>query len=591
MNEQITQDKKMGKILFNIIKKYKIYLLIIVVFVILNTYFSTYPSSIIGKITDLLYDINQNKTEIMNNVFYLVGIAVLLLLLRLPWRSLCAFLSRYLEKDLKNKIFEQFLKIKLQNLQEIKNGELMAYITKDVTEIRVFFYRIISYGTRIIMTTIIGMYVMITGVSLKLTLAIIPPVLITVYLIIKIRKYVEKSFKKAQKYFTDLSEFVQESTDAIRTTKAYCGERNRLKEFIKKNKLLKQSNNVVDVHSTLLSICINICVGLCFGITLIYGSNLVHTGEITVGDLVTFNGYISLIIWPLSWLPGIIARYKRAQISCERLNKFFCLEREKIYIDNKKTMDSLKGDIKINDLSFNYASTIEVALEHINLEIKQGQTLGIMGTIGSGKTTLMNLLLKLYPVSNGKIFIGGRDINDIPVIELRKNICYITQDNFLFSTTLRDNISLFREDYDDDEIIESTKSALINDDIQEMKNGIHTIIGERGVDLSGGQKQRVVISRAFLQKSNIVIFDDTFSALDNRTEEKLLKNVRELTKDKTCIIISNRISDIKDADNIILLDSGKIVEQGTHDELVRKNGLYTKFYNQQSSKEKMEIFA
>ena len=197
----------------------------------------------------------------------------------------------------------------------------------------------------------------------------------------------------------------------------------------------------------------------------------------------------------------------------------------------------------------------------------------------------MNLRLRLYPVADGKIFINDQDINNIELTSLRNSISYITQDNFLFSTTIKDNISLFRENFNDSEIEESTEKSMISGEIEKMKNGIYTVIGERGIDLSGGQKQRVVISRAFLNKSNIVIFDDTFSALDNKTEKLLLENIKELVKNKTCIIISNRISDIKDANNIIVLDSGKIIERGTHTELLQNNGLYTKFYNQQSSKE------
>ena len=197
----------------------------------------------------------------------------------------------------------------------------------------------------------------------------------------------------------------------------------------------------------------------------------------------------------------------------------------------------------------------------------------------------MNLLLRLYPVPGGTIYINDQDINSLDLTTLRNSISYITQDNFLFSTTIKDNISLFRENFEDSEIEESTEKSMISGEIEKMKNGIYTIIGERGIDLSGGQKQRVVISRAFLNKSNIVIFDDTFSALDNKTEKLLLNNIKDLVKDKTCIIISNRISDIKDANHIIVLDGGKIIEQGKHTELLKNKGLYTKFYNQQSSKE------
>lgn len=201
----------------------------------------------------------------------------------------------------------------------------------------------------------------------------------------------------------------------------------------------------------------------------------------------------------------------------------------------------------------------------------------------------MNLLLRLYPVPNGKIFIDGQDINSIPLKDLRDSICYITQDNFLFSTTLRENVKLFKDGYEEEDIKESTKNAMIYDDIEKMRNGIDTVLGEDGTNLSGGQKQRVVISRAFLNKSNIIIFDDTFSALDNKTEQLVLNNVKELVKDKTCIIISNRISDIKDANKIIVLDGGNIVQEGTHDSLLRQDGKYYEFYKQQSAKSEMAL--
>lgn len=235
-----------------------------------------------------------------------------------------------------------------------------------------------------------------------------------------------------------------------------------------------------------------------------------------------------------------------------------------------------------------YPEHLETVLKNIDITINKGETLGIIGTIGSGKTTLMNLLLRLYPIKNGKIYIDGQDINDIPLKTLRKNICYITQDNFLFSTTLKENVKLFKEGFEDEEIKDSTRNAMIYDDIEKMQNGIETVIGS-GTDLSGGQKQRVVISRAFLNKSNIVIFDDTFSALDNRTEQMVLDNVKKLVAGKTCIIISNRISDIKHANKIIVLDSGNIIEKGTHESLLQAQGKYYEFYKQQSAKSEMAL--
>ena len=226
---------------------------------------------------------------------------------------------------------------------------------------------------------------------------------------------------------------------------------------------------------------------------------------------------------------------------------------------------------------------MDKVLDGITININEGETLGIIGTIGSGKTTLMNLLLRLYKVPNEKIFIDGKDINEIDLSKLRENICYITQDNFLFSTTIKENVSLFNNKLSDEDVEKSTDSSMLREDINQMEKGIYTIIGERGIDLSGGQKQRVALSRAFINKSNIVIFDDTFSALDNKTEKKLLENIRDIFCKKTCIIISNRISDVKNADKIIVLDSGKIIECGKHEQLLKNNGLYKKFYDQQTS--------
>ncbi len=574
--------------MIKLVKKYKWQILIQITFIFLNIYFLTYPPKIIGKMVDLLYDIQANKQAILFHILYLLGSSIVILMMRMIWKYFETYIARAIEKDLKNKLYEKIMKIRLAKLQEIKNGELMSYFVKDINDIRGFVYRLLSFGTRLVATLLIAFITMSASVNLNLTLATISPIIVTAYLIVKIKTYVELSYRKAQASFTDLSEYVQESTDSIRTTKAYCCETEQLKTFIRKNRKLRSDNNNVDIHQALLKSCINIGFGICYSISLLYGANLVLNHTITIGEFVAFNGYIGLFVGPVSWLPSIIAYLKRAQVAYQRLDKVFSLETEKISAkkikENKENKTPFIGDIEVKDLSFHYPNSLTPTLSHISFTVGIGQTLGIIGTIGSGKTTLMNLLLKLYEVQRGQIFIDGKDILDIPIEVLRNNICYITQDNFLFSATLRENISLFREeDYADNEIEKSTKDALIYDDICQMPNDIHTVIGERGVDLSGGQKQRIVISRAFLQKSNVVIFDDTFSALDNRTEQSLLHNIKELTKDKTCIIVSNRISDIKESDEILVLDGGDIVQRGTHEQLIEQQGLYNQFYKQQAS--------
>ncbi len=574
----------MKQILKSFFQKHLSYIIAIVILIFINIYVLTTPSKILGNIIDLLYDVTNNYTQIWHNIIDLISVTLIALGLRTSWKYLIGITTRTFEKQLKDKLFEHFLKIKLTSVQDIKNGELMSYFVKDVGEIRGILYRLLSHATRVVAVGIIATFTM-QKIHLGLTISVLCPIVITTYVLFILKRYVERNFKKSQKYFTSLSEYVQESTDAIRTTKAYSGEKDQLKKFIKKNQLYKKSNIAVDIYSTLLSTAVTLCFGICYGITIIYGSKLVLENKITVGDFVTFNGYIDLFWMPITTLPGIISKFKRAQISYHRLDKVFTLEKENIMLEGIASENRIHGDIVIKDLTFNYPNTLDTALENINIAIKEGETLGIIGTIGSGKTTLMNLLLKLYHVPNHKISINHVDINEIDTTILRKSICYITQDNFLFSTSIKENIKLFKDGFIDSEIEESTKKAMIYDDISNMKNGIDTIIGERGIDLSGGQKQRVAISRAFLNKSNIVIFDDTFSALDNKTEELLLKNIRELIKGKTCIIISNRISDVKDANQIIVLDHGNIIEQGTHEELLKNEGLYNKFYHQQSSKE------
>lgn len=581
----------MKKVIIDTLKKYKFKIFLQLLFITINIYLLTYPAKIIGHIVDMLYNIEVNKQNILNDTYYLIGICVILLVVRVIWKYFEINIQRGFERDIKINLFKRFIRLKLKDIQNIKNGEIMSYFVKDTNEIRSSLYRIISHGSRIALTFIIAIYQMSHGVNFHLTVAVMVPIIVGAYSVVKIKHYVEKSFNKSQEMFTKMSEFIQESTDSIRTTKAYSCEGDQLKEFIRKNRRVYQSDNTVDIFSNLLQVTLNICFGSCYAISLLYGSKLVVDKIITIGELITFNGYIALFVGPVTWMPQVISRFKRAQVSYRRLDKIYDLELEKSNSKNDLIKDKLDGNIVIKDLNFSYPGILDRTLENINIEINEGETLGIIGTIGSGKTTLMNLLTRLYSVPNGKIFIDGRDINDIPIEVIRNNICYITQDNFLFSSTLKENISLFKEDYSEQEINESTKKAIVYDDIKKMPKGIDTSIGERGGDLSGGQKQRVAISRAFLKNSRILILDDAFSALDNKTSEKLLENIKQLAEGKTCIIISNKVSDVKYSDKIIVLDKGNIVEEGTHEQLLYNNGIYSEFYNQQSTQAESNFLA
>lgn len=574
----------MKKELIKSLKKYKWQILIEIILIVISVIFIAYPSKIVGRMIDLLYNAESNKSEIIKSIVQLLSISIGFLITRVLWKNLDFRINIYIDKDLKDRLFTKLLKTKVKALNEIKNGEIMSYFVSDLRKVTMITAKFISTGTRIIANFTIAIIMMSNSCNIKLTLISLIPVLITIVVIIFIRKRWMDVMKEAQKSFADLSEYVQESTDSIRTMKAFCGEDKQIEEFKDKNATLKKYNISVSKNQNLLFVCVSLGFGLAYAITLLYGSNLVINGKVSIGNLIAFNGYLAMLEGPVRWIPWLFGKAKKFKVSFDRLNKMFKLPEEEIDNFEKSNKDKLNGDIEIKNLTYNYPGYIETVLENINIDIKKGESLGIIGVIGSGKTTLMNLLLKLYDVERGKIFIDGKDINDIPVKIIRDNICYITQDNFLFSATLKENINLFKDEYKDEDIEDSTKQAMIYDEISHMDDGINTVIGEKGIDLSGGQKQRVVISRAFLNNSNIIIFDDTFSALDNRTEQHVLNNVKELTKNKTCIIVSNRISDIKDCDKIIVLEQGEIVEQGNHQTLLQKDGKYQEFYQNQAHK-------
>lgn len=578
----------MKKTLLNLYKKNALLLLVEIIFIAINVYLLTVPSKLLGQIVDLLYNLDTNKEKIIHTVLLLLLMCLVLITVRVTWKMIDAKIGRNNTKTIRDTIYEKMLKTDVSTLEKIKNGDIMSYFVKDINQVRKFISNVITLIVRFALNFIIVAFTMVQATNSKLTLIVFLPITISIVLILLMVRKIEKYYNDSRRKFTDLSEYVQESTDSIRTTKAYVGEKRQIEEFIKKNTSLKNTNFAVIKIETLINIFMNLGIGIGMGLSILFGSKMVLNGEISVGDFVAFNGYMLVLQDPIRWIPWVVKHIKRFQVAYKRLDDFLNLKEEEIRIYDYKP-ETLKGDIVINNLTYKYPDGNENVLKDINIEIKQGKSLGIIGVIGSGKSTLMNLLLKLYKVPDGKIFIDGKDINQIKTDTIRHNICYITQDNFLFSSTLRDNINLFRDIYEEDEIIESTKSSMIYGEIKEMPEGINTIIGEKGIDLSGGQKQRVAISRAFLNENSILIFDDTFSALDNKTEESLLRNIIKYTENKTCIIISNRISDIKHCDEIVVLEHGEIVERGIHRDLLANKDKYYEFYKNQAEKSRPEF--
>lgn len=573
----------MKKQLKEILRKNNLKLMIEAIDLVILIYLLSCPAKYLGKIIDMLDNMEANKILIVKDVLLIVLAAIGVLIARIIFKTIEFDLECKIRKMLTDNLFNKFMKMKIEDINQIKNGEIMSYFVRDAKKIPRQLLRFYSSFIRVIANITIVIILMTQSSNIKLALCAIIPIFVTIVTLIFIRNNIKKTFKLAQQSFTEFSEYVQEDTDSIRTIKAFAGEEYEEKIFEEKNNHLRNSNLKVKYYGSLLDVVIYIGMGISYAISLLWGSNLVVKGEMTVGDIISFMGYLTLLDMPIQFVPWCVSKFDELKIAIARLNKMFNMPEEKIKLDNPKSK-IIDGGIKIDNLTFHYPDGIEEVLSNISIDIKIGETLGIIGVIGSGKTTLMNLLLRLYNVPKGKIYIGGKDINDIPIEELRESICYITQDNFLFSSTLKDNINLFKDDYKDEEIEESIKKAMIFDEIKEMREGIYTIIGEKGIDLSGGQKQRVVLSRAFLNNSSIVIFDDTFSALDNKTEQHVLNNIKKLTENKTCIIVSNRITDIKDCDKIIVLENGKIIERGTHGSLLDERGSYYKFYETQAHK-------
>lgn len=574
----------MKKELLQLLKKYKVRLIIEFVFLIVCAYFLTCPAKYLGIITDLMYDMDNNQSAIVQNIIYLILCCFGIIVSRLVWKQIEFRTEIDAIKDLTDNLFKKFLKIRMEDINSTKNGEIMSYFVRDVKKTCRQILRFYSTAVRVIFNLIVLVILMSKNSNIKLALCAVVPVILTIIALTIIRRKLRANFLHAQKVFTEFSEFVQENTDSIRTMKAFSGELQEMENFTKENERLRKSNIKTSYTEGLLDVMVSIGLGISYTIAILWGSNLVIAGKMTVGNMVAFIGYLTLLEGPITFLPWVLSRIDELKITIQRLNRVFNLPEEKNELEHGKVNNKISGNIEIKNLSFHYPDSLEQVLSNINISVNKGEILGIIGVVGSGKTTLMNLLLKLYSVNPGTIFIDGKDINSIDPEIIRNSICYITQDNFLFSTSIKENINLFKDAYEDQTIIESTKKSMIYDEISKMDSGINTVIGEKGIDLSGGQKQRVVLSRAFLHDSDIVIFDDTFSALDNKTEQHVLNNIKQLVKDKTCIIVSNRISDIKDCDKIIVMEHGKIVEQGTHKSLLKNKKNYYNFYNNQANR-------
>lgn len=504
---------------------------------------------------------------------------------RFMWRMFIIGTSKYIEYDIRNKFFKHIQKLSQDFYSKNKTGDLMSLATNDLNAVRM------ALGFGIVMITdssflsILTICIMLS-INVRLTLfSLIPLPLIALSSFI-FGKKIYRKFLKVQKSFSNLTDVVQESFSGIRVIKSYVQEKKEFENFTNKNEKNLKTNMSYVKLSSFFSPLIEFISSLSFVVLVGIGGVFVIDGYISLGDFISFNMYLSNLVWPMMAIGGVINTIQRGFASLERIENVLNIE-PIIYDKGTENLSSLNGDIVIKNLSFNYSGSNVNALNNINLNIKCGQTLGILGKTGSGKTTLINLLLRLYNVDDNHIFINNTDINKIPLSFLRENIGVVTQEAFLFSNSISENINLANETLNMDDIISSAKASDVYDNIIDFPDKFNTLVGERGVSLSGGQKQRISISRALIKNPEILIFDDCLSAVDAKTEVKILENLKKAMKNKTSIIISHRISALKNSDIIAVMDNGSITDIGTHETLIKKPGLYREIYEKQSLEDKI----
>lgn len=571
--------------LIRYIKRYQWKYVAGIMVLFLVDWLNLYVPQFTGEITDGLQSHTMDIGQVRFVIMKILLIGFFLMIGRFLWRYFIFGSARAIECEIRNDMYAHLETLSLRFFNENKTGELMSYFTNDLGSVRMSIGPAVIATFDAIILTIFVLAKMILHVNLRLTLLAMIPMLFIAFGGIWFGKQVEHRFREKQQAFSDMTDQVQESISGVRVIKAFVQERNEIKAFAKVNKYNKDKNmQVVKLQATVFPL-LEVVIGFSSLITLFYGGYLTLSGEITLGRFVAFNQYIGMLVWPMIAIGDSINFFSQGRASYKRIRSVF---EETSDIVDELTMNEwesknteIRGEIKFNHLRFSYQKDITPALENINLNIEKGSTLAILGRTGSGKTTLANLLLRLYNTERGMIQLDGVDIRDIPLKVLREQIAYVPQDNFLFSDTLSNNIALGSENKDQSLIEKAAKEACIHENIMDFPDKYETMVGERGVTLSGGQKQRSSIARAFMKDAPILILDDSLSAVDTDTEEKILMNLKKNREGRTTIIIAHRISTIQNADHILVLEEGKMAEYGTHDSLLRLDGIYANLYRKQ----------
>lgn len=586
-----------GKYVNKFYKKYFWHFFFGILTVIFVDYIQLFIPAITGRIIDSITNggISEGNWQfLIEQIIYIALVGLGMFVGRFLWR-ICIFGEAVLvQSDLRFDMFEKTEKLSQRYYKVNKTGAILSYFSNDLETIEESFgFGIVQMidGVFLLVMSLIKMF-KLQGV---LTLLLLIPVVLLGLCAFFVDKLMEKKYEKRQKAFEDMSDYAQENFTGIRVIKAFVKERKELKQFAKEAKKNKDTNIEYVKVSSLLEVLFDALIYVIFGIILLGGSYLVYLNikssgveGITIGSLIEFIGYADTLIWPIFALAGTINLIARARTSLKRISN---LLDEKVEIVDDKVVcpTDLKGEIEFKNFNFAYPDDENtLILKDVNIKIKAGETIGIVGKIGSGKSTLVNMLFRLYNVEDNTLFIDGYDIMHLPIRMVRDTIGYCPQDNFLFSDSIRNNIAFSNPDMSLEEVEKAAEFADVRSNIEEFKDKYKTLIGEKGVSLSGGQKQRISIARAIVKDPKILVLDDSVSAVDVKTEETILHNIQKDRKGKTTILIASRVSTVKALDKIIVMNDGKVEAFGTHEECLKNSKTYTRMVELQSLEKEME---
>ena len=569
-------------------KKYRYRLLLGVLITIGAKIFALFTPRYIGKaITTISKKLNGNiseevfRQELALNIGYLIGAAIIAGIFTFLMRQTIINVSRFIEYDLKNEIYKQYQNLSLNFYKANKTGDLMNRISEDVGKVRMYAGPAIMYTINTVTLFIVALIYMV-NVAPKLTLYTVLPLPLLSFIIYKLSKVINNRSRVVQEYLSHLSAYTQESFSGISVIKSYGIEERNYDEFNKLSEESKQKQIDLTKVQALFFPSMILLIGISNVLVAYIGGMQYINGEIKeIGTIAEFLIYVNMLTWPVATVGWVTNLVQQAEASQKRINQF--LDEEPEVKNLNETPTNIAGNIEFKDVTYVYPDTNIKALDNVSFSLKKGETLAILGKTGSGKSTILDLIGRLYDVQQGDILIDDTIINQVHLKSLRDHIGYVPQDAFLFSDTIENNIMFGKEDATEEEVIKAAKNADVHKNIMKFTKGYKTKLGERGVTLSGGQKQRVSIARAIIKAPEIMLFDDCLSAVDTETEEKILKSLREISEGKTTIIVSHRVSSAKDADKIIVLEDGKIIQKGTHESLINTDGYYKELYLKQLS--------